>query len=287
MKNLVVFKGHVGGITLILDKEAEFELILEQFKEKLKNSKQFFKDVAVNLHVKGRQLTEEEENQLIQVLSDQEIMNVSFIQMVGKQSSEDQAISQKQVEENQKQVENHETEVPQEENEVSQDVRQVQEDNKQDELAQASSPIDVEESETHSVKLQEVFKKMPGGYSTETYFYYGVVRSGQHISYEGSVVILGDVNPGAVVSASDNVIVLGALKGSVYAGQRKENEHPFVIASKMTPTQITLGQFVAQPSEADRKRHMRENDPIQIAYIFKEAIYVEEIDYKTLNHMLK
>ena len=45
---------------------------------------------------------------------------------------------------------------------------------------------------------------------SETQFHRGSLRSGQKIEAEGSIVILGDVNSGAEVIASDNIVVLGA-----------------------------------------------------------------------------
>ena len=47
--------------------------------------------------------------------------------------------------------------------------------------------------------------------SSETKFYKASLRSGQKIEFEGSVVIIGDVNDGAEVIAEDNIVVLGAL----------------------------------------------------------------------------
>ena len=48
---------------------------------------------------------------------------------------------------------------------------------------------------------------------SETKFHRGSLRSGQKLESEGSIVIIGDVNSGAEVMASDNIIVLGTLRG--------------------------------------------------------------------------
>ena len=42
--------------------------------------------------------------------------------------------------------------------------------------------------------------------TSETKFYKGSIRSGQKMEFEGSLVILGDVNAGAEVLAEDNVV---------------------------------------------------------------------------------
>ena len=54
--------------------------------------------------------------------------------------------------------------------------------------------------------------------NSETKFYKGNMRSGQKIEFEGSLVILGDVNGGAEVIAGENIVVLGHLRGLAHAG---------------------------------------------------------------------
>ena len=61
----------------------------------------------------------------------------------------------------------------------------------------------------HSIR--ETFEKEIK--TSETKFHRGSLRSGQKIETEGSLVIIGDVNSGAEVIASDNIVVLGALRG--------------------------------------------------------------------------
>ena len=43
---------------------------------------------------------------------------------------------------------------------------------------------------------------------SETKFYRGSLRSGQKIEVEGSIVIFGDVNSGAEVMATENIVIL-------------------------------------------------------------------------------
>ena len=43
-------------------------------------------------------------------------------------------------------------------------------------------------------------------------------RSGQSISHNGNIIILGNVNPGAEIFATKNIIVLGKAKGLLHAG---------------------------------------------------------------------
>ena len=72
---------------------------------------------------------------------------------------------------------------------------------------------------------------------TSCMFYKGTLRSGQVFEADGSVVVLGDVNPGGKVVAKGSVIVLGSLKGNIFAGV-DGNENAFVVALEMNPMQI-------------------------------------------------
>jgi len=49
--------------------------------------------------------------------------------------------------------------------------------------------------------------------------YKGTVRSGERISSNGKLCIIGDVNPGAIVSAKKNIYVWGKLLGMAFAGK--------------------------------------------------------------------
>ena len=63
------------------------------------------------------------------------------------------------------------------------------------------------------------------------------LRSGQSIRYGGNVVIIGDVNPGAEVTATGNIMVMGALRGVVHAGAGGD-EKAVIMAFRLEPTQL-------------------------------------------------
>lgn len=78
-ENLVVFKGTVDGIVVILDEKAPFEELISYFKQKLNESKAFFKGSKVGIRFKGRILSTEEQDVLIDILRKQNIINISFV----------------------------------------------------------------------------------------------------------------------------------------------------------------------------------------------------------------
>lgn len=73
------------------------------------------------------------------------------------------------------------------------------------------------------------------------------MRSGNSIQHPGHVVVLGDVNPGAEITAGGNVIVWGRLRGVVHAGAAGD-ETAVVCALDLAPAQLRIaGQIALSP----------------------------------------
>ena len=72
----------------------------------------------------------------------------------------------------------------------------------------------------------------------------GIVRSGEKISSNGDLIIIGDVNPGAQISARGNIYVWGKLCGIAFAGSNGE-EKCFIAALYLNPLQLRINQTVA------------------------------------------
>jgi septum site-determining protein MinC len=68
------------------------------------------------------------------------------------------------------------------------------------------------------------------------------LRSGYKISYNGHVVVVGDVNPGAEIYAGGSVVVWGRLKGMVHAGMEGD-EKAVVCALEMEPTTLRIAGY--------------------------------------------
>lgn len=78
-----------------------------------------------------------------------------------------------------------------------------------------------------------------------TKFVNGTIRSGQFIDYEGSIVVIGDVNPGAILRATGHIIILGTFRGVAQAGIRGNNE-AFVAAYRLDPAQLRISDKIAR-----------------------------------------
>jgi septum site-determining protein MinC len=95
------------------------------------------------------------------------------------------------------------------------------------------------------------------------------VRSGQNIQYAGTIVIIGDVNPGAQVIAEGDVIVWGKLRGVVHAGAAGD-ESAMVGALILAPTQLRIGKQIARAPDDKRMRQLPE-----VAHVRAGRIVVE------------
>lgn len=137
---------------------------------------------------------------------------------------------------------------------------------------------------------EQLFKNKIDEYYTEVAdntgeFYKGTLRSGQVLKCESSIVIIGDVNPGAKIIARGNIVVIGALKGNAYAGAAGD-ESCFVTALLMDPVQIKIGNVIGRsadkgPWEAIRSRK-RALEP-QMALVCDGNIAIEPITRELLN----
>lgn len=74
------------------------------------------------------------------------------------------------------------------------------------------------------------------------------LRSGASIQFEGHVVVLGDVNPGAEIIATGNIAVMGSLRGVAHAGATGER-NATVSAYHLAPTQLRIADLVARSPE--------------------------------------
>ncbi len=96
------------------------------------------------------------------------------------------------------------------------------------------------------------------------------VRSGQVIRHAGTIVVMGDVNPGAEVIAEGDVIVWGKLRGVVHAGA-SGNDNAIVGALILAPTQLRIGGYIARAPDEKRSSTW----PAEIARVRDGQIVVE------------
>jgi len=114
---------------------------------------------------------------------------------------------------------------------------------------------------------------LPTLYLTQT------LRSGQTVSYEGNIFLIGDAHPGSEIIATGDVTIWGILGGIVHAGS-KGNTEAKVRALKLNPIQLRIANL-----------YSRRNDTVNVPFVQKSNEFTPEearieneqiVIYKTL-----
>ncbi|MDR3562864.1 MAG: septum site-determining protein MinC [Negativicutes bacterium] len=82
-------------------------------------------------------------------------------------------------------------------------------------------------------------------YETRALVLNRTLRSGQKVVYDGSVVVVGDVNAGAQIIAGEDIIILGSCRGVAHAGAAG-NLDATITATKLVATQLRIGGVIAR-----------------------------------------
>ncbi|QUI23336.1 septum site-determining protein MinC [Vallitalea pronyensis] len=136
--------------------------------------------------------------------------------------------------------------------------------------------------EDNKQKQQESIDTTSSDNGQMAVFHRGTLRSGQELNVENSVIIIGDVNPGAKVSAGGNVIVLGSLKGTVIT-RACNGRYPFIVALSMDPMQLRIGDIIGRSS--DQLDDSDEQSKTQIAYVEEGRICIEPLNRNIYNEL--
>jgi len=86
-----------------------------------------------------------------------------------------------------------------------------------------------------------------------TLYHRGTLRGGQTLQQLGSVVVVGDVNPGAELVATGDIVVFGSLRGTAHAGAQGDATAR-VFALELKPTQLRIATLIAADDGARRPR---------------------------------
>ena len=105
----------------------------------------------------------------------------------------------------------------------------------------------------------------------------GTVRSGDRISSNGNLSIIGDVNPGAIVSAKKNIFVWGKLLGVAFAG-KNGNNNASIASLYLNPLQLRIADIVAIGPKEKPKNYYPE-----IAVIENKTINIKPFIVETKN----
>jgi septum site-determining protein MinC len=102
----------------------------------------------------------------------------------------------------------------------------------------------------------------------EPLYIQSTLRSGMEVRHPGTVIVLGDVNPGSSIIADGDVLVWGALRGVAQAGATG-NSRCMIMALRLDPTQIRIADFVARAPETPPSQYYPE-----VAYVASDGIRI-------------
>lgn len=94
------------------------------------------------------------------------------------------------------------------------------------------------------------------------------VRSGAEIRHPGSLILIGDANPGSSLIAEGDILVWGRLRGIAHAGVAG-NRNCRIMALHMQPTQLRIADVVARPPEKPPTEYLPE-----VAYIGADGMRI-------------
>ena len=129
------------------------------------------------------------------------------------------------------------------------------------------------------IKEQEVKNKflLLNSQKKEDILHEGTVRSGDRISSNGNLSIIGDVNPGAIVSAKKNIFVWGKLLGVAFAG-KDGNNNASIASLYLNPLQLRIADIIAIGPKEKPKNHYPE-----IAVLENKTINIKPYIVETKN----
>jgi len=110
----------------------------------------------------------------------------------------------------------------------------------------------------------------PEDHGTEGVLIKRTLRNGRVVHSDGHVVVLGDVNAGAVIVARGDVIVWGRLRGTVHAGAGGD-ESAVVCALNLAPTQLRIASYITISPEEGRRNPRPEKALVRNGRIEAEA----------------
>jgi septum site-determining protein MinC len=102
----------------------------------------------------------------------------------------------------------------------------------------------------------------------EPLYVQSTIRAGVEIRHNGTVIVLGDVNPGGSIIAEGDILIWGRLRGLAHAGYGG-NSNCRIMALRMDPTQLRIADKVARPPETPPEEYLPE-----LAYVGSDGIRI-------------
>lgn len=242
VQGYIAIKGTRNGLLLTLEPETPFSELLGALAERLAEAPSFFRGASLSVDTSRRLLRMSERVQLEKLLAHYQmsVTPLELIPVTHKESTQELLAPTQPMQ----------TPLP---------TATV-------ELVREESPVQREvQGDAGNVRDVRDAKK-----STDTLFLRRTIRSGQAIHHDSTVVVLGDVNPGAEIVAGGDIIVWGVLRGLVHAGY-PDNEQALVCALQLAPVQLRVARLLSRPPDGMNVQQLPEVAAIRNGRIVVET----------------
>ncbi len=232
----IAIKGTRNGLLLTLEPETPFSELLNALSHRLSEAPGFFQGASLALDTRHRNLRISERTQLEELLANYQMSVTSLEQTLIVKQNEPEIIS----------------------SEVG---------------IEPSLDVSIETTITAEILSEQtpaLIDRLDPRDSDDTLFLRRTIRSGQAIHHTSNVVILGDVNPGAEIVASGDILVWGALRGMVHAGY-PNNENAIVCSLVLAPVQLRIAHLLSRPPDGFQVQARPEYATIKSGQIVVEA----------------
>ena len=240
--DILTVRGTEEGLVLRIDGRADWSNILSDVQEFMGDKKKFLRGGQVAIEWLDRLPTKEQSLNLEQMLQDTYEVN-----LVAKKPKEPLKPVKAKV------VERGGVTIPLFETAESSQAKADSSDGEIPELS-PSEIMDFASGENEALGYMERMGRILG----EEILYeddsnckviFGTLRSGQRIETPFSLVVVGDVNPGADLIAGGDIVVMGSMRGTAHAAAYDEHATDrVIIALQMAPIQLRIGSVISRGS---------------------------------------
>ncbi len=271
MNESVFIKGNKYGIKINIDSSCELNDAYKELKEKLISGKKFFGSSSVSLEIDYKFVDEKIQKEIIKLIEENTDLNVFCVvdenmELVAHPDllkKEDDCVELNEILiDKDKLISELKHDLILKENQIN-DLKES--------LSKAGGNIADISSKTELAENLENVKSELDEDIEYAKFFQGTLRSGQQVKIDNSIVLLGDVNPGAKIISTGNIIVLGSMRGFAHAGATGKSKAS-IFALDLRPTQLRIAEFIARAPES------YEGSGASIAFVENDGIMIDKID---------
>ena len=217
-----VIKGNRDGLIIFVDGKMEVAQVLESLEKRIRAADDFFQDARASVKIMDTKWTPADTEPIRELLSR---FNIT-VEAISSGCSDENSVTENDA-------------VAPEEDILEKLQKDIYDLLDKEPESEAKAQVD---------RISEPASELPKSTSLQR----RTLRSGQHVQYDGNVVVIGDVNPGAEITASGDILVFGSFRGVAHAGATGD-ENAVVAALKLQPTQLRIANYISRAPDERTK----------------------------------